>query len=291
MNVFKELNFLSPRAFFIEFTHGMKRGDVTNLSAQLAYYFLLSLFPFLIFLLTLTGFLITPQEAFAFLKQFLPGISMDLIYENIKNILAERKGGLLSFGIIATIWSTSTGLNSMIRAINSAYGVEECRSFITTRLLAIFLTFGIILAIIIALALPVFGKAIEQFVLGHLNLKNHLLYNWRIFRWVISFVVISFIFTILYFFAPCKKVKFTEVWYGAVFATLAWQLVSLGFAFYVDHFANYSATYGSLGAVIVLMIWFYLMAFVIITGGVINATFHKFKVDRAYKKGLIEIKK
>ncbi|MFC0190293.1 YihY/virulence factor BrkB family protein [Fictibacillus aquaticus] len=287
MKLFRILGSLSPKAFAIEFFHGFKKGEVTDLAAQLAYYFLLSLFPFLIFMITLGGFFITPAEALDLLEHYVPRDSLDIIEENLIAVVEGGKGGLLSFGIIATLWSASNGINAVIHALNEAYGVEECRKFWITRLLSVFLTFGLIFAIAVALILPVFGKAIGNVAFSYLGLDAAFLQIWGLVRWLISFFVIAGVFSVLYYMGPCKKLKFTEVWYGAIVATMLWQLVSLGFAFYVDHFGNYSATYGSLGAIIILMLWFYLTGIVILSGGVLNATLHKYKVSYAKKRGLL----
>lgn len=287
MKLIHELKYISPKSFAVEFMHSFKKSNVPDLAAQLAYYFLLSLFPFLIFLITLSGIFISPDEAVKVLNNVVPGESMKVIRENLEAVLESKKGGLLSFGIIATLWSASNGVNAVIKALNEAYNVDECRSFILTRVLAIFLTIGLIISIVVSLVLPVFGKMLGEFIFSYLGLDQFFLSMWGLMRWLISFVVIAAVFSVLYFLGPCKRLKYYEVWYGAIFSTIAWLLVSLCFAFYVDSFGNYSATYGSLGAIIVLMLWFYLTGLVIILGGVINATLHKFKVDRAYEKGLL----
>ncbi|GGB68423.1 YihY/virulence factor BrkB family protein [Fictibacillus barbaricus] len=279
---------MKARSFGIEFMHGFKKGDVTGLAAQLAYYFLLSLFPFLIFLLTLGAFFIEPAEALDLLEHFVPAEAMDSVRENLLAVLEGRSGGLLSIGILATIWSASNAINAVIKTLNEAYGVEECRSFIKTRLLAIFLTFGVIFSFIIALVFPVFGKMIGNAAFSYLGLSDEFLQIWGVLRWLISFFIIATVVSVLYYMAPCKKLKYSEIWYGSLVATFLWQIVSAGFAFYVDHFGNYSATYGSIGAIIVLMLWFYLTGIVLLSGGVLNATFHKYKIDFAKKRGLLK---
>ncbi len=282
------LKHMKAKAFGIEFMHGFQRGDVTGLAAQLAYYFLLSLFPFLIFLLTLGAFFIEPKEALDLLEHFVPTEAMDSVRENLLAVLEGRSGGLLSIGILATIWSASNAINAVIKTLNEAYGVKECRSFIKTRLLAIFLTFGVIFAFVVALVFPVFGKMIGNAAFSYLGLSDEFLQIWGVLRWLISFLIISTVVSVLYYLAPCKKLKYSEIWYGSLVATFFWQIVSFGFAFYVDHFGNYTATYGSIGAIIVLMLWFYLTGIVLLSGGVLNATFHKFKIDFAKKRGLLK---
>ncbi|EIT84693.1 YihY family protein [Fictibacillus macauensis ZFHKF-1] len=290
MRLYQELKHLSWKAFFLEMKESFIKSKITGLAAQLAYYFLLSLFPFLIFLLTLGGIFISPEDALSILNHVIPGQSSKLIQDNIYAVLETRNNGLLSFGIIAALWSASNGVNALIMALNEAYGVKECRSFVKTRLLAILLTVGVIIAIVVALILPVFGKAIGMFIFSYLGLDTYFLNMWALLRWAISFVIIAIVFSILYYTGPCKRLSYKDVCYGAVVSTLLWQLVSLCFAYYVDHFGKFTSTYGSLGAIIVLMLWFYLTGIVILIGGLINAILHKFKVDRVYAKGLLEEK-
>jgi membrane protein len=246
--------------------------EVAGLSAELAYFFLLSLFPFMIFLITLIGYLPINQETvISFLRQYAPGEAMNLIEQNLSAIIQSHNGGLLSFGIIATIWSASNGLNAVIRAFNRAYDVKETRSFIVARLMSILLTVAMIIVIVIALLLPVFGKQIGLFIFSAMGLSETFLVIWNAARWIISFFVLFLVFCCLYYFAPNKHLHWKEVFTGAFMATLGWIIVSSAFSFYVGSFGNYSATYGSLGGIIVLMIWFYLTGMIILVGGEINA--------------------
>lgn len=254
----------------------------TEIAAELAYYFLLSLFPFLIFALTLLPYLgITTDDILSLVAPYTPEEAMNLIQDNLKTILDSRKGGLLSFGIIATIWSASNAINGIIKALNHAYEVEETRNFLVARGLAILLTIGMVVVIVVALVLPVFGKAIGQFIFSFLGLTETFLIVWEVFRWLISFSVIAFVFTFIYYMGPNKRLKFKQVVIGGIFATVGWLLSSYVFSFYVSNFGNYSSTYGSLGGVIILMIWFYVSAFIIILGGIINALIHHKKEKAA----------
>lgn len=260
------------KGFIKELYYRFMHDEVIGLSAQLAYFFLLSLFPFLIFIITLIGYLpISQDDLLGLVSRFAPGKTMHLIESNLRQILDEPRGGLLSFGVIATIWSASNGINAIVRALNRAYDVAESRSYIISRLIAVCLTISMIVVIIVALLLPVFGKAIGLFLFTHFGISESFMAIWDFFRIVISFFVMVIVLAMLYYFAPNKRLRISEVWYGAVFATVSWQLVSLAFSYFVMSFGNYTAMYGSLGGIIVLMIWFYLSAMVIILGGEINA--------------------
>ncbi|RBW70856.1 ribonuclease [Bacillus taeanensis] len=260
----------------------IKEDNATGLAAQLAYYFLLSLFPFLIFTVTLLPYLgVTTTDVLQIVQRYAPGETMDLVRENLQSVLDNKRGGLLSIGVLVTIWSASNAINALIRALNRAYDVNESRHFLVARALAIGLTLSMILVIVIALLLPVFGKAIGTFIFNYLGLSNSFLMVWNILRWVISFSIIVTVFTCLYYFAPNKRLPFKEVLIGGVMATIGWQLASLVFGYYVDNFGNYSATYGSLGGIIILMLWFYISAFIIILGGIVNVVINKFKIKEA----------
>ncbi|HLR59102.1 MAG TPA: YihY/virulence factor BrkB family protein [Pseudogracilibacillus sp.] len=257
--------------------------DVPGMSSQLAYFFLLSLFPFLVFLTTLLGYLpIDIDSVLKFLDTYLPADVASMLESNLENLLTSQSGGLLSISIIGAIWSASKGVNALTLAFNKAYRVEEDRSFIVSKLISIGLTIALVVTIAIALLLPIFGKTIGEYIFSFVNLSDGFVQVWNTLRWVVSSVILFIVLYVLYILAPNKKVKLREAFWGAVFATISWQIVSLGFSFYVSTLGNFSATYGSLGTVIVLMLWFYLTGIVIITGGIINAVLVKRHREQVY---------
>jgi membrane protein len=259
-------------ALGIQLYEKIEKVDVFGLAAQLAYFFLLSLFPFLLVLVTLVGFLPFDDIAVVeFINTYAPDQISNMIETNVQQLMHEQSGGLLSFGIIATLWSASNGINAVMRGFNRAYKVEENRSFILSRMIAIVLTIGMIIVIITALLLPVFGRMIGVYLFSFFGLSEDFITIWESVRYISSSVVFFIVFLALYVLAPNKRIYFKNAIWGAIFATVFWQLSSLGFSFYVNTLGNYSATYGSLGTVIVLMLWFYISAIIIMLGGVINA--------------------
>lgn len=249
----------------------INEADVMGLSAQLAYFFLLSVFPFLLFLVTLLGFFPIDDRAFIeYIAAYLPNDVVSMIETNLTNILNNRSGSLLSVSIIGTLWSASNGFNAITRSFNKAYRVEENRSFILNRLIAIGLMVGLIFMIAIALLLSVFGKVLGEQLFAFTGLDEYL-NVWNIIRWGVTSITFFIALLFIYKLAPNEKVLFRHALTGAIFATVFWQLTSLAFSLYVNTLGNYSATYGSLGTVIVLMIWFYLFGIIITTGGVLNA--------------------
>ncbi|WML28691.1 YihY/virulence factor BrkB family protein [Neobacillus sp. OS1-32] len=256
--------------------HRIGEDDIPGLSAQLAYYFLLSLFPLLIVLFTLIPYIPIPhQDILAVIREFAPVDTMKFIEKTIGEIMSHRSGGLLSFGIIGTIWSASNGINATVRAFNKAYDVKESRSFIVARGMAILLTIGMIFVFIFALILPIFGRQIGIFVFTQFGYVDLFIKLWNTFSIIGSAIILFVIFTGLYWIAPNVRLRCRSAFPGAAFATVGWMVSSFGLSFYVGNFSNYTITYGSIGAVIVLMIWLYISAFIIILGGEINAYFTK----------------
>lgn len=264
-------------SFFRQMWHRIQEDDVPALAAQLAYFFLLSLFPLLIFLVTLVPYLpITEVDILGFIDDYAPGETMKFIESGLEDVM-KKDGKLLSFGLLATVWSASNGINAVVRAFNKAYRVDETRSFIVSRGMAVILTFAMIFVFVVALVLPVFGKEIGILLFAQFGLTKQFIYFWNMFRWLISILILFIIFTGLYWIAPNKRISCISSLPGSLFATCGWVFVSLGFSYYVSNFGKYTATYGSIGGIIVLMIWLYLSAYTIIIGGEINAYFSEKK--------------
>ncbi|WP_408009393.1 YihY/virulence factor BrkB family protein [Pseudalkalibacillus sp. A8] len=262
----------SKKIFWKDLFRRIQDDGVTDLAAQLAFYFLLSLFPFLIVTVTILTTIVDKNQLFTLIQLYGPPELMNIVKENTE-IINNQGGAILSVGIIATLWTASNGMNAVIRALNQAYDVEESRNFIVARAVAMMLTLGMLLIIFVAMALPVFGQMIGH-IFGYLGLP-HWEAIWNALRWVLSTLIIVCVITIIYFVAPNKRLGVKNVWIGAVLATVGWQFVSWAFSFYVNNFGNFSATYGSLGGVIVLMLWFYVSGLMLIIGGEVNATFNK----------------
>jgi len=201
-----------------------------------------------------------------------PFETASVIADNVRSVLASRNTGLLSFGAIAAMWSASSALNSIINVLDKSYEVTEGRSFLKSRAVAIALTFMMIPAILVSLLLPVFGEKIGRLIFSYMGLSSVFLALWNVARWVLSFCIMIVVLAGIYYFAPHKRLRFKGILAGALFTTVGWHSVSWCFSYYVNHIGNYSAIYGSLGSIIVLMVWFYVVALLIILGGVLNST-------------------
>ncbi|WP_363322186.1 YihY/virulence factor BrkB family protein [Sporosarcina highlanderae] len=258
--------------FWKELLVRIKKVDITGLGSQLAFFFLLSLFPLLIFLITLLPFLnIDENQVFLFIRDYAPESVFKLIRDTLQEILANRNGGLLSIGALATIWSASKGMNALTKALNHSYFVEETRSFIVARSMSVIFTIALIGVLIIALLLPIFGEQVGYLAFSYFGMEEGFMKLWGNLRWSIPPVLIFLVFTVLYWAVPNLKIRLKSAIPGALFATVGWILTSLAFSFYVGSFGNYSKTYGSIGAIIVLMLWLYFSAIILMLGGQLNA--------------------
>lgn len=260
----------------VDFTHYLfKRifqDDLLGLAAQMSYYFLLSMFPALIFIVTLLPFLnFKESQLIDFVDKIGPGEAVDVIATALHQVISNPSVGLLSFGFIAAIWSASSGINAVIVTLNRAYDVQKGRPFFKQRGLSILLTFGMLFILFLTLALPVFGKLIGSWIFEQFGEEANFPVVWHFIRWGLSFAILFLVFTVIYWVGPNLKFKCRKAMPGAAFASIGWISASFGFAYYVDHFGNFTKAYGSLGGTILLILWFYITGIFIIIGGELNA--------------------
>lgn len=257
----------------IDFYLRFQEHEIPALGAQLTYYLILGFFPFLIFLLTLLSYTpVTSEQVLNDLSRVLPAEAFKIVKEVVRQTLGSSRQTLLSLGALFTIWASSNGINAVIRGINKAYEENETRPFWKVRGMSIIFTLGLVLVIIMAFLLLVLGKLIGQALFTHLGYNEIFLRSWQLYRFLVPMGVMLLIFIFFYFYAPNKKMRIRETIPGAVFSSLGWVVTSWGFSFYVNNFANYSRTYGSIGGIIILLLWLYLSSMVILIGGEINAT-------------------
>ncbi|HHY21989.1 MAG TPA: YihY/virulence factor BrkB family protein [Bacilli bacterium] len=275
----KWLFFLS---FIRHFTEQIKKDPINDWAATLAFYFMLSIFPLLIFILALIPYLpINTAYLHTFISDFAPAAIGELFTTTILEVIEEPKGGLLSFGILASIWSASNGINAFTRALNRAYAIEETRSFFYVRFMSIVMTLGMVLVIVITLLLPVFGNIILETLTSIFGLSTATVMLFNKLRWIVGIAIMTTVLLFIYYLAPNKRLPIPHVTIGAVTATISWQLISLGFSAYISNFSNYSTTYGSLGGIIILMLWFFLSGVILVLGGEVIAS-----IDHVHQKRL-----
>lgn len=246
--------------------------EVPALASELSYSLILSFFPFLIFLMTLIGYLAIDTEVVLLeLSKILPDGAYKLVHDTVLEVLQNRNGRLLSLGFVLSIWTSSTGFRSVIKGLNKAYDEKEKRSLIRVIIISILCTIGLTFIIVITLFLLVFGEALGKFLMWKFFAESSFMSLWNILRYVIILTSMIFVFALLYRYTPSKRLRWREVIPGAIFATIGWIVVSIGFSFYVNNFGNYSRLYGSIGAVIILLTWLYLTSIIIMVGGELNA--------------------
>lgn len=255
----------------------IQEDDVFGRSAQLAYYFLLALFPLLLFLTSVIGLVLGSgtglrHSLFYHLSQVLPGSAFKLVDSTMYEVSAASSGGKLAFGILAALWAASNGMGAITQALNVAYNVKESRPWWKQRLIAVGLTIILSVLIISALVLVLYGgRLAEHFAAGY-GFGAIFTIVWKLLQWPIVLGFMLLAFALIYYLAPdLPDRSWTWITPGSVIGVGLWLLVSFGFRLYLHYFDSYSKTYGTLGAVIVLMLWLYLTGAAILIGGEVNS--------------------
>lgn len=268
-------------------------GILLTHAAALSFYFLLALFPLLLFLITILGFLTDSGDQMRAnllvqLSRIVPPSASALVYSTVDEIARKADGGKLSFGFVTALWVASSGIAAVTEALNAMYGVKESRPYWKWRLSAVGLTIAIALLIISALMLMLYGGEIGEAIADYFNQGSSFVTFWSILQVPIVLAFVLFSFALVYYLAPdVEEQKWYWITPGSVAGVLLWLLVSILFRVYLRHFDSYSLTYGSLGAVIVLSLWFYLTGTAILMGGKINAEIE----NAAAKAGMPEAKR
>jgi len=255
----------------------VQNDDVFGRAAQLSYYFLLALFPMLLFLTSVIGFVLGSgsglrHSMFGYLSRVLPGSAFNLVDSTMYEVTAASGGGKLSFGLLAALWAASNGMGAITGALNVAYNVKESRPWWKQRMIAIGLTLALSVLILLALMLVLFGGKIADLLAVNFGFGDLFIVSWKVAQWpiVLGFMLLSF--ALIYYLAPdLHQQKWIWITPGSVTGVALWLLVSFGFKVYLHFFNSYSTTYGTLGAVIILMLWFYLTGTAILIGGEVNS--------------------
>jgi membrane protein len=252
--------------------------DIFGRAAQLSYYFLLALFPLLLFLMSLLGYFAQAgsdlrTKLLTYLATVMPYSAVTLVRTTLDEISQSAGGGKISIGILAALWAASNGMGAISDTLNVAYGVKERRSWWKVRLVSICLTIMLSLLIVVALAIVLYGGRIGDAIAAHFGFSTAFTLGWKILQFPIALVFILLTFDLIYYFAPDDRRRRGRKWWnvGAITAVGLWLLVSFCFRLYLHFFNSYSVTYGSLGALIILMLWFYFTGLAILIGGEINS--------------------
>lgn len=251
--------------------------EIFDRAAQLSYYFLLALFPLLLFLVTLLGYFAGTStelrnQMLSYLAAVMPSSAIELVYTTLNEITQARSGSKLSLGLLAALWAASNGMGAISDTLNAAYGVKETRPWWKVRLTSILLTIGLSVLIITALAIVLYGGQLSERLAGYLGMGSTFTLAWKILLWPLVFFFLLLTFTMIYHFGPNVRPKKCRWWaWGTLIAIVLWLLFSFGFRLYLHFFNSYGVTYGSLGALIILMLWFYFTGVAMLIGGEINS--------------------
>jgi membrane protein len=266
---------LTPKQFLKEVYREYVRDNVSDSAAILSYYFVFSLFPFLVVLATLTAYLPEVKRSVGTLLSrahaILPPQAMNLIDQHVHGLINQPRPKLLTVGLLVTLYSASRGVDAVRRSLNLAYDVKESRPFWKTEGIAIGMTVGGALLVLLSVSGLIVGGDLGLWLAQRLHIAREYVVVWSWLRWPITAAVIMLCAALGYYLLPDVEQQFKFITPGSVFGTLAWLGATWGFSQYAAHFGSYNVTYGSIGGVIVLMTWFYLSGFVFLMGGEINA--------------------
>ena len=272
-----KLGGLSTTALAKRVWNEIQEDEVFGRAAELSYYFLLALFPLLIFLSSTIGIVLgsgtgTRQALFSYLARVMPPSAFQLIESTMAEVSASSSGGKISFGILAALWAASNGLGAITQSLNVAYDVKESRPWWRQRLTAIGLTIALSVLIISALILVVAGGHIADGLARLFGFSSVFSITWKIVQWPIVLAFMILAFALIYYFAPdLHDQKWKWLTPGSALGVALWLAISVAFRVYLHFFDSYSNTYGSLGAVIILMLWLYFTGAAILIGGEINS--------------------
>jgi membrane protein len=278
---------VSTKQFLRDLNQEISDDNVYNGAAALGFYLTLAIFPAIILLMSIIPYLPidrVDEAIMDLLGQALPAEAYDMVAGVVTEVTSERRGGLLSFGVLATLWAASTGMYAIMQQLNITYDVKEGRSFVRARATALMLSLLFGLLVLGAFSLIVLGGVIQDWIGNQFGFSDALLMFFAAFRWVVIVLALLLGFAMIYRYAPNVEQKFSFITPGSVLGVALLIVVSLGFAIYISNFADYSATYGSIGAVIILMLWLYIAGLVILIGSEINALLEHYS-SKGKRKG------
>lgn len=268
----KNLSFYSDILWELRYRY--REHQITALSAQLAFFLILSLFPFLIFLLSLFGrFSLDPQVVIRILTGIIPMDSAVIISEYVEDIILYEETSYIPIIGLFTLYTASRGVEALIRAFNVAYRVSDYKGFFKQKLYGIIYTLTFVLMIMILTVLPIMGEEFLSVASQFLPLTMEFIKLFAFVRWFFIAGIMIFTVILMYLILPTKKLRFRDVWKGSTFAIVLWLIMSYGFSFFVSNFGRYSIIYGSLAAVIILMVWLYFTGIILMIGAELNSIF------------------
>ncbi|ODS56408.1 MAG: hypothetical protein ABS36_08465 [Acidobacteria bacterium SCN 69-37] len=251
-----------------------QRDDATGLAAQLSFYLVLSVFPALVCLIALASLFplqdLTDETA-RLIGPFVPASAVALLRDFMVRIGESRDTGVLGVGVLVALWSASTPMVAVVTVMNRTYGITETRPWWRVRLTAMALSAGLALFILTSFTLVVFGPQLVDLLAHWLGWSQVFVWTWKLLQWPLVFGLVSIGIGLIYYFAPDAEQDWVWITPGSVLATALWLAGSLGFRYYAVNFGNYDATYGALGGMMLLLMWFYVSGIAVVIGAELNA--------------------
>jgi len=271
LSIYQQTCFSVIKEFFGEFYKKISKDEIFGHSAEIAFYFFFSLFPLLFFLVSLFGLILKEAsdfetKLFLYLEQIMPTDAYNLVEKTIKEVAEASSGGKITLGFLVAIWSASSGFDSLQNALNRIYGLQETRSLLKSKLVSLILTIVVGVLIFLTVILNLEGSGLLS------NLPpTEVSYFLKLLETLIILAILLLITALVYNFCPNRpREKWRWISWGTTIGISLWILVSKGFSLYLQYFNTYTKVYGSLGAVIILMLWFYLTALAILIGAEID---------------------
>ncbi|CAN5396601.1 YihY/virulence factor BrkB family protein [soil metagenome] len=278
----KKINFTGWKKILLGVKDRIGENNLAIVAAGVAFFAFLAIFPALMALLSLYGLAVDPELAEQQISQLsgmLPEEAFTIIKERVENLISTPGSTLgwgTTLGILISLWSANAGTKSLFRGVDIAYNTRNSRGFIKQNALTLLFTLGFIITLLLSMALiVVFPAVVHAFGLPD-NIDT--LVSWL--RWPLLAGIVIFVMSLIYKYAPFRKApKFKWVILGSATATILWLILSLGFSFYVSNFGNYGEMYGSISAVVILMLWLFLTSFVILLGAELNSETESYAED------------
>jgi membrane protein len=272
----------------------LNRDDVLGRAGQLAYNFFLSIFPLLLFLISVFGLLANRgtelrNQLFNALGEALPPAAFRLTSQTVNEIIASSGGGKTLFGALFFLWSATTGTVTMMSVVNGAYRVYDSRPWYKVRAISLGLTLCLCVLVVVGLTVVLFGGQLAGLLGAKVGAGSVVLVSWKVVQWILALLALSLSFSLVYYFGPdVEEQHWHWITPGSVVGVLLWFLSSLGFRAYLHFFNNYTKTYGSLGTVIILLLWFYVTGLAFLLGAEINASIEYAAAQRGHPEAKAE---
>src|SRR5581483_8818277 len=289
-----DLGGLKARELAKRLWNGINDDNLFGLASELAYSYLLAIFPLLLFLLSLFGLFASRGSLLRgnllfYLQQMLPPAVYQVVIKTIQEVSRNTGTGKITFGILLALFTASGGMSAMISGLNGAYGVRDTRSWIKVRAISVALTVTLAALVLTAMILVLVGGWFATTAGSYLHLGMVAVVGWKILQWIAALCFITVAFSLIYYFGPNVK---EQHWYwitpGSVIGVLLWLAASFAFRAYLHFFNSYSKTYGSLGAVMILLVWFYVTGFAFLVGGEINAQIEHAAAEQGHPEAKAE---